>query len=42
MKVLHMECFTYVALSRVGSPNCLKLLVAMGRSRNVVYNEGFN
>ena len=38
------ESFThgmlYVALSRVGSPNCLTLLV--GETRNVIYNEVFN
>ena len=37
------ESFThgmlYVALSRVGSPNCLTLLVREGlKTRNVVYN----
>ena len=33
----------YVALSRVGSPNCLTLLVRKDRkTRNVVYNEVFN
>ena len=37
------ESFThgmvYVALSRVGSPNCLMLLVREGfKTRNVVYN----
>ena len=41
------ESFThgmlYVALSRVGSPNCLTLLVREGFTiRNVVYNEIFN
>ena len=40
------ESFThgmlYVALSRVGSPNCLTLLVREDRkTRNVVYNEVF-
>ena len=30
----------YVALSRVGSPNCLTLLVREGfKTHNVVYNE---
>ena len=41
------ESFThgtlYVALSRVGSPNCLALLVREGhKTRNVVYSEVFN
>ena len=41
------ESFThgmlYVALSRVGSPNCLTLLVGENRkTRNVIYNEVFN
>ena len=41
------ESFThgmlYIALSRVGSPNCLTLLVREDRkTRNVVYNEVFN
>ena len=41
------ECFMhgmlYVALSRVGSPNCLTLLVREGfKTRNVVYHEIFN
>ena len=41
------ESFThgmlYVVLSRVGSPNCLTLLVREGRkTRNVVYSEVFN
>ena len=41
------ESFThgmlYVALSRVGSPNCLTLLVREGfKTRNVVYHEVFN
>ena len=41
------ESFThgmlYVALSRVGSPNCLTLLVREDhKTRNVVYNEVFN
>ena len=41
------ESFThgmlYIALSRVGSPNCLTLLVREGRkTRNVVYSEVFN
>ena len=41
------ESFThgmlYVALSRVGSPNCLMLLVGENRkTRNVIYNEVFN
>ena len=41
------ESFThgmlYVVLSRVGSPNCLTLLVREGfKTRNVVYNEVFN
>ena len=41
------ESFThgmlYVALSRVGSPNCLTLLVGGNRkTRNVIYNEVFN
>ena len=41
------ESFThgmlYVALSRVGSPNCLTLLVREGRKTcNVVYSEVFN
>ena len=47
MKALRMECFThgmlYVALSRVGSPDCLTLLVREDRkTRNVVYSEVFN
>ena len=41
------ESFThgmlYVALSRVGSPNCLTLLVGENsKTRNVIYNEVFN
>ena len=41
------ESFThrmlYVALSRVGSPNCLTFLVGENRkTRNVIYNEVFN
>ena len=44
---LTKESFThgmlYVALSRVGSPNCLTLLVREGfKTCNVVYNEIFN
>ena len=39
------ESFThgmpYVALSRVGSPDCLTLLVREDRKRNVVYTEVF-
>ena len=41
------ESFThgmlYLTLSRVGSPNCLMLLVRESfKIRNVVYNEVFN
>ena len=40
------ESFThgmlYVALSRIGSPNCLTLLVRKAKTHNVVYNEVFN
>ena len=41
------ESFMYgmfhVALSRVGSPNCLTLLVRKNfKTRNVVYHEVFN
>ena len=43
MKALLMECFMYVALSRVGSPECLTMLVREEyKTRNVVYSEIFN
>ena len=38
-----MHGMLYVALSRIGSPNCLTLLVRDGRkTRNVVYSEVFS
>ena len=38
-----MHGMLYAALSRVGSPNCLSLLVGEGfKTRNVVYHEVFN